>query len=215
MNKEEILQKANEYCNEKSYSEETLTGEFKDKFADFFLKKHGEEADINDENVLDDLKFNLNTAFSATSRGLTDKQKAHQAEVDDLKAQIEKLNKKVSKAKQSEEATKQQMEISEELKEKLARLEQFESDAKRKEKFNEILALAKKSVREDLHSSLEEYASDFAVDTNESSEGQAKKLTQRFQAIFKVAIGDTKPLKPKQTTTNEIESLRSLPKLKA
>ena len=38
MNKEEVLQKVNDYCNEKSYTNETLTDGFKDKFADHFLK---------------------------------------------------------------------------------------------------------------------------------------------------------------------------------
>lgn len=214
MNKEEILQKANDYCNEKSYNE-TLTDEFKDKFSDFFLKKHGDDADINDENILADLKFNLNTAFSATSQGLASKQKAHQTEVDELKSQIEKLNKKVSKAKQTDDDLKKKAELSDELKEKLERLERFENDARKKEKFNEVLALAKKSVRDDLHKSLENYAKDFVVNLDEPSDGQAKKLTQRFQEIFKDTIGDTKPLQPKQTTTSEIEALRSLPKIKA
>ena len=38
MTKEEVLQRANDYCNERSYDESTLTPEFKDKFADFFAK---------------------------------------------------------------------------------------------------------------------------------------------------------------------------------
>lgn len=38
MTKEDVLQKVNDYCNEKSYTNETLTDDFKDKFSDFFAK---------------------------------------------------------------------------------------------------------------------------------------------------------------------------------
>ena len=76
MTKEEVLQKVNDYCNEKSYTEETLTSEFKDKFSEFFAKKYSEETAIDAEGILEDIKFNINTAFSATSKGLTSKQKA-------------------------------------------------------------------------------------------------------------------------------------------
>ena len=48
MTKEEVLQRANEYCNERSYDGETLTDDFKDKFADFFVKRHP-DASIDDE----------------------------------------------------------------------------------------------------------------------------------------------------------------------
>ena len=33
MTKEEVLQKANDYCTEKAYTSETLTDDFKDKFS--------------------------------------------------------------------------------------------------------------------------------------------------------------------------------------
>ena len=58
MTKEEILQKVEAYCNEKSYTSETLTDGFKDKFADHFLKLHS-DGDINDEAILGSMKFAL------------------------------------------------------------------------------------------------------------------------------------------------------------
>lgn len=214
MTKEDVLQKANEYCSEKGYNE-TLTDDFKDKFSDFFQKKHGDDADINDESIVADLKFNLNTAFSATSKGVTTKQN----EVDDLKRQVEELNKRIAKTKKKDDSKveddkKREIELSQEVKDKLDRLEKFEMDAKNREKFNEVLELAKKGVRKDLHNSLENYATDFAVNLDEPSEGQAKKLIERFQAIFKSTIGDIKPLMPKQTAKNDQEALQSLPKRK-
>ena len=93
-------------------------------------------------------------------------------------------------------------------------MEQFEIDAKRKEKSAEVLALAKKNVRTDLHKSLENYANDFAVTLDEESEEQAKKLTERFQAIFKDSIGSVKPLAPKSSNTKRDEDiLAEIPKV--
>ena len=66
MTKEEVLQRANDYCNERSYDGETLTDEFKDKFADFFVKRHP-DAGIEDEGIEDEIKFNLDTARSAAA----------------------------------------------------------------------------------------------------------------------------------------------------
>lgn len=210
MTKDEVLQKANEYCGEKGYNEETLTTEFKDKFADFFSKKH-QDADIGDEDVVKDLEFNLNTAFSAASKGITSKQKAYDELVEQHKRELEELKKK---GDGSTKKTKEEPKIPKELQEKLDRLEQFEIDAKRKEKSAEVLALAKKNVRTDLHKSLENYANDFAVTLDEESEEQAKKLTERFQAIFKDSIGSVKPLAPKSSNTKRDEDiLAEIPKV--
>jgi hypothetical protein len=76
------------------------------------------------------------------------------------------------------------------------------------------LALAKKGVREDLHKSFENYAADFVVNLDETDEEQAKKLTSRFQDIFKDSIGDIKPLAPKQTQKQEKELIESIKKVK-
>lgn len=209
MNKEEVLQKANEYCSEKGYTSETLTDDFKDKFADFFSKKYP-ETDVNDENALADLKFNLNTAFSATSKGITAKVQGFETKENEYKKQIAELNKKLGNPPTPSVGQP----ISQELKEKLDRLEQFEIESRKQDKFKEVLGLAKKNVRDDLHRSLENYASDFTVNLNETSEEQAKKLSSRFQEIFKDSIGDIKPLAPRQTRKQEEEFLSQLPKIK-
>ena len=208
MTKEEVLQKANDYCTEKAYTEETLTEEFKEKFADFFSRKH-QDAQADDEAVIEDLKFNIDTAFSATSKGVTAKQKAFSDKESEYKRQIEELNKKIS-----QKPKEVKHEIPQELKDKLDELEKFKDAQRKQEKYKTILDLAKKNIREDLHKSFENYASDFVVNLDETDEEQSKKLTARFQEIFKDSIGSIKPLAPKQTQRQVEEFLSSIPKIK-
>ena len=207
MTKEEVLQKANDYCTEKSYSE-TLTDEFKDKFSDFFSKKYP-ETDAEDETMIADLKFNLDTAFSATSKGITSKQKAFEDKENEYKNQIAELTKKLEKKPKTMDTK-----IPQELQEKLDKLEKFENEQRKREKYAAVLALAKKGVREDLHSSFEKYAADFAVNLEETESEQAKRLTSKFQEIFRDSIGDIKPLAPKQVIKNDMEYIESVPKIK-
>ena len=209
MTKEEVLQKANEYCTEKAYTSETLTDDFKDKFSDFFSKKYPDATD-DDETMLADLKFNLDTAFSATSKGVTAKQKAFEEKENEFKRQIDELNKKLEKKPKVE----RQVEIPKELQDKLDELEKFKDAQRKQEKYKAVLALAKKGVREDLHKSFENYAADFVVSLDETDEEQAKKLTTRFQDIFKDSIGDIKPFAPKQTQKQEQEFIESIKKIK-
>lgn len=215
MTKDEVLQKANDYCSEKGYTSETLTDEFKDLFATHFSNRYP-DGDINDENIVAEIQFNLNTAFSATSKGVTSKQQAYDQMVEDYKNQIAELNKKIANAnkKNKGEETSKEPTLPQELLDKLDRLEQFEKNAKKADKFKEILALAKNGVRTDLHKSLENYATDFAVSLETSSEEQAKKLIERFQAIFRDSIGDIKPLSPKTTRKQDEDFAASLKTIK-
>ncbi len=218
MTKEEVLQKANEYCSEKGYTSETLTDEFKDKFSDFFSKKYPMETSIDADGVFDDIKFNLNTAFSATSKGITSKAKAFETKENEYKRRIAELNEKNGVTPNAGNATgtttTQAVELSDAIKAQLAELERFKDEARKSQKFKEVLALAKKGVRQDLHKSLENYAEDFVVTLDATSEEQAKKLTSRFQDIFRDSIGDIKPLAPKQTQRRDEEFLEQLPKIK-
>ena len=212
MTKEEVLQRANEYCNERSYDESTLTSEFKDKFAEFFAKRNP-EGDINDEAIIADLKFNLDTAKSASAKGRTELQQGFDSKENEYKEQIAELNKKI--AKNDKTKTKQEkQDLPQELLDKLDRLEKFEKEAKKAEKFKEILTLAKNGVRTDLHKSLENYATDFAVSLEASSEEQAKKLIERFQAIFRDSIGDIKPLSPKTARKQNEDFAANLKQIK-
>ena len=208
MTKEEVLQRANEYCNERSYDGETLTDEFKEKFADFFVKRHP-DAGIDDDGIDDEIKFNLDTARSAAVQGLAKKQTIYDSEKSELTRQIEELTKKLAKKPKEKE-----VEIPKELQDKLDELEKFKDAQRKQDKYKAVLELAKKGIREDLHKSFENYAMDFAVNLDETDEEQAKRLTTRFQDIFKDSIGDIKPLAPKQTQKQEKEFLESLPKIK-
>ena len=208
MNKEEVLQKVNDYCNEKSYTEETLTSEFKDKFSEFFAKKYPEETAIDADGVLEDIKFNINTAFSATSKGLTSKQKAFETKESEYKNTIAELNKKIVGT--TKETT---IELPDDVKKQLEELEKFKDAKSKKDKFDEIVKLAKAGIRPDLYTSFEKYAQEYEVTLDATSEEQAKKLTTRFQEIFKDSIGDIKPLAPRVVQKRDEEFLASIPKV--
>ena len=207
MTKEEVLQKVNDYCNEKSYTEETLTSEFKDKFSEFFAKKYSDETAIDAEGILEDIKFNINTAFSATSKGLTSKQKAFETKENEYKNTIAELNKKIGKPQEKI------VELPDDVKQQLAELEKFKDAKSKKDKFDEIVKLAKKGIRPDLYASFEKYAQEYDVTLDSTSEEQAKKLTARFQEIFKDSIGDIKPLAPKVSQKRDEEFVASIPKV--
>jgi len=210
MTKEEVLQRANDYCSERSYDESTLTSEFKDKFADFFVKRNP-EGDINDETILADLKFNLDTARSAAAKGIAFKQQAFTTAEEDYKKQIAELNKKLG---DKPTPTPPAPTIPKEVQDQLDELKRFKDEESKKAKFEEVVGIAKKNVREDLLKSFERYAQDFTVNLNETSEEQAKRLFNRFQEIFKDSIGDIKPFKPRINAEKENEYLNSLPKIK-
>lgn len=206
MTKEDVLQKANEYCTEKAYTSETLTDEFKDKFSDFFSKKYPDAA-IDDESALSDLKFNLDTAFSATSKGVTAKQKAFEERESELKRQIEELNKKLGGKHDKE------VEIPKELQEQIEELKALRNAEAQKVKFKEVMRIAKDGIRQDLHQSFERYAETATVDIKKDSKEQAEALVARFQAIFKDTIGDIKPFAPKSSKKRD-EFLDNLPRMK-
>ena len=214
MTKEEVLQKANEYCSEKGYTNETLTDEFKDKFSDFFSKKY-QETPIDDENMIADLQFNLNTAFSATSKGVTAKQKAFDEKENEYKAQIEELNKKLGKRKLGKRNEKKtEPTIPKEIQEQLDELKKFKNEEAKKEKFRSILEIAKKGIRQNLHKSFETFAKGIDVVLDKDEEEQAREMTKRFQEIFMDSIGEIKPLAPKQVQKRDEDFLASLPKVK-
>lgn len=209
MTKEEALQKANDYCSEKGYTSETLTDEFKDKFADFFSKKYP-EADANDESLVADLKFNLNTAFSAASRIITLKQKGFDAKKLELEQKIEELNKKIG----AQQQTPPSVEIPKAIQDQLAELQKFKDEEAKKTLFDTILNLAKKDIRQDLHKSFEKFAAGIDVVLGKEAKDQAAAMVQRFQEIFKDSIGDIKPLAPQHTRKRDSEVMDSLKPIK-
>lgn len=208
MTKDEVLQRANDYCNERSYDESTLTSEFKEKFADFFAKKNP-EGNIDDEAVIADLKFNLDTARSAALRGISVTNKSFEEKEKNYKTQIEELNKKLGNIKPPKT-----VEIPKEVQEQLDELKKFKNEEAKSKKFKNILELAKKGIRQDLHKSFETFASGIDVSLDKEDKEQADSMVVRFQEIFKDSIGDIKPLAPKQTRKRDEEVLQSLNRIK-
>lgn len=207
--KEMVTESISNYCTERKYGSETLTDGFKEKFSNSFVKKY-EGQDVEEQSVLTDLHFYLDTAFNASLDINKELTSQFTTKENDYKNQIAELKKQKPRQQQQQHET----ELPEEVKNQLKELEDFKNNARKRDKFNEVLELAKKGVREDLHRSFEKFASDFAVTLDETSEEQAKKLTTRFQDIFKDSIGDIKPLAPRQTQKRDEEFLSSLPKIK-
>jgi len=207
MTKEEVLQRANEYCNERSYDESTLTTEFKDKFADFFSKKYPDTA-IDDESALADLKFNLDTAKSASAKGRTSLQSDWESKENDYKTQIAELNKKLGKKEQPK------FEVPKELQDQLDELKKYKNEEVKKTKFASIMDIAKKGIRQDLHKSFETFANGTNVDLEKTDKEQADALVSRFQEIFKDSIGDIKPLAPQQVRKYDQAVMSGLPRIK-
>ena len=118
MTKEEALQKVNDYCNEKSYTNATLTDGFKEKFAEHFAKRYP-DAVADDETAIADMKFAINSAFSGASAIITDKTKEFETKENGYKSQIEELNKKITPPKPKE------VQIPKELQDQLNELKKF------------------------------------------------------------------------------------------
>ena len=156
------------------------------------------------------MKFNLDTAFSATSRGITAKQKTHDAEILAFKNQIAELNKKLGK----QDTPPPTFEIPDEIKQQLAELKQFKNEESRKEKYARIIKLAKANIRQDLHRSFETFAKDVNIELDKDDDEQAKAMCARFQEIFRDSIGDIKPLAPRQVQKREDEFIASIGKIK-
>lgn len=210
MTKEEVLQAATNYCDERRYNQVqlTITDEFKDKFADFFVKKNP-DGDINDEAILADLKFNIDTAYSASVRSAEAIQKSFSTKEEDYKSQIAKLNEKLGKKKDDVKP-----EIPKEVLEQLEELKKFKNDEAKKDKYKNIIKIAEEGIRADLHKSFENYAREYQVALDKDDKEQAQLLVSRFQEIFKDSIGDIKPLAPKQVQQRESEFLASVKKVK-
>ena len=210
MTKEEILQKVNEYCNEKSYTDATLTDAFKEKFAEHFANRYP-DAQAADDAILGDMRFAINTAFSGASQIITIKAKEFDLERNKYKSQIEELNNQIANQNQQEPPT---LELPNEIKNRLERLERFENEEAKKAKLNEIVGLAKKGIRENLHGSFDSFARDYNAVLDAPSDEQAKKLTDRFQDIFKDSIGDIKPLAPQQVRKREDDIINNIKPVK-
>ena len=208
MTKEDVLQKANDYCTEKAYTSETLTDDFRDKFAENFAKRYPEETGIDAEGVEDALKFNLDTVFSATSKWAKDKLAAYTEKENDYKNQIAELNKKLGKKTEPKP-----FEIPKELQDQIDELKAYKNEEAKKSKFKSIVDIAKKKVRGDLHNSFEKYAKTYNVSLDKDDAEQADSIVKSFQEIFKDSIGDIRPYTPKQIQQQDDDIISGVTKI--
>lgn len=209
MTKEEALQKVNDYCNEKSYTNATLTDGFKDKFAEHLAKRYP-DASADDETALGDMRFALNSAFSGASLIITDKTKEFETKENGYKSQIAELEKKVPKPNQKPN----EIVLPKEVQDKLDAYDKFMDGEKKTTKFKNIMELAKKGIRQNLHTSFEKFATDYDVKLDKEDKEQADELVTRFKEIFKDSIGDIAPLAPQQTQKRDEDFIASLKKVK-
>lgn len=209
MTKEEALQKVNDYCTEKQYTTATLTDGFKDKFAEHLAKRYPDAA-ADDETALGDMKFALNSAFSGASLIITDKTKEFETKENGYKSQIAELEKKVPKPNQKPN----EVVLPKEVQDKLDAYDKFMDGEKKTTKFKNIMELAKKGIRQNLHASFEKFATDYDVKLDKEDKEQADALVTRFKEIFKDSIGDIAPLAPQQTQKRDEDFIASLKKVK-
>lgn len=208
MTKEEALQKVNAYCTEKQYTNATLTDGFKEKFAEHFAKRYP-DAEAEDENALSDMKFALNSAFSGASLIITDKTKEFETKENGYKSQIAELEKEKKPKKDPKD-----FELPKEVQDKLDAYEKFMDGEKKIAKFKNIIDLAKKGIRQNLHASFEKFAQDYEAKLDKEDKEQADALVTRFKEIFKDSIGDIAPLAPQQTIKRDEDFIASIKKVK-
>lgn len=204
----EVLEKVGAYCTEKQY---TLNDDFRSKFSEKFANANA-EADINDENVLNSIKFNIDTAFSATSKELKIKDEAWRTKEADYLKQIETLKKnhKVEDPKPAE--TEPELKIPDDLKSELEELKKFREENQKREKRANVLKLAQKNVREDLHSDLEGVLNIMQLDYSKEDAELARQLNDNFTTLYKGKIGDVKPKSPNTNQKQYDELLKNVPK---
>ena len=205
--KETVLESINTYCTERKYGSENLTDGFKEKFSNFFVKKY-EGKDVEQEEMVADLHFNLDTAFSASVDINSALKSSFETKKTEYENQIAELNKKLGK----KETPK--FEVPKELQDQLDELKKYKNEEIKKTKFASIMELAKKGIRQDLHKSFETFATGTNVDLEKADKEQADALVSRFQEIFKDSIGDIKPLAPQQVRKNDEAVLSGLKRVK-
>lgn len=205
--KETVLESMNTYCTERKYGSENLTDGFKEKFSNFFVKKY-EGKDVEEAEMVADLHFNLDTAFSASVDINSALKNSFEAKKTEYENQIAELNKKLGRKEQPK------FEVPKELQDQLDELRKYKNEEVKKTKFASILDIAKKGIRQDLHKSFETFANGTNVDLEKTDKEQADALVSRFQEIFKDSIGDIKPLAPQQIRKTDEAVLSGLKRVK-
>lgn len=207
--KEQVLESMNTYCTERKYGSESLTDGFKEKFSNFIVKKY-EGKDVEEEDFKADLHFNLDTAFSASVDLKTSLTAQFATKENEYKNQITELNKKIVTPQQPQ----QQLELPEDVKNRLAKLEKFEAEQSKQSKLKEILEMAKQNIQPSLHGSFENFIADSEVQLDKDSKEQADALVAKYQKVMQPTYGSIKPLAPRQVQKRDEEILGGIKEVK-
>lgn len=206
--KAEVLEKVGSYCTEKQY---TLNDDFRSQFSDKFSASNP-DADINDENILNSIKFNLDTAFSAASKGIEAEKKKWETEKTKLNGEIENLKKNQPEGKTPKNKVEEKnLELPEDVKKDLNELKTFKEKQLQQEKRAEVLELAKKNVRQDLYENLSTLLDMSTFDYSKDTKDLAKQLNENFTKLYKNNIGDIRPASPETKNKKVSEILDSVP----
>lgn len=205
----EVLQKVGEYCTEKQY---TLDDDFRSKFSEKFAAANA-DADVNDENVLNSIKFNIDTAFSAVSKGLKVNDEAWKAKEAEYLKQIETFKKSQKVNKEGPQQKEVEFKIPDDLKNDLELLKQYKAEKQQQEKRANVLKLAKKNVREDLHGDLEGVLDIMQIDYSKEDVELAKQLNDNFTTLYKGKIGDIRPASSNSSKVKDEDWLNGVKKV--
>ena len=186
----EVLQKVTDYCTEKQY---TLNDSFRSKFSEKFATANA-EADITDENVLNSIKFNLDTAFSAASQEMKVKDETWKAKEAEYLKQIEEL-KKVPEGNKGvgKEETITKPAIPEEYMEYLKYAKELKEKETLAAKKKSIVELASKNFTSaEQKAGFEKFIDTQNIDTTKEASELSEKFAGIYGSIFKETIGENK-----------------------
>ena len=186
----EVLQKVTDYCTEKQY---TLNDSFRSKFSEKFATANA-EADITNENVLNSIKFNLDTAFSAASQEMKVKDETWKTKEAEYLKQIEEL-KKVPEGNKGggKEETITKPSIPEEYMEYLKYAKELKEKDTLAAKKKSIVELASKNFTSaEQKAGFEKFIDTQNIDTTKEASELSEKFAGIYGSIFKETIGENK-----------------------
>ena len=186
----EVLQKVTDYCTEKQY---TLNDSFRSKFSEKFATANA-EADITDENVLNSIKFNLDTAFSAASQEMKVRDETWKTKEAEYLKQIEEL-KKVPEGNKGggKEETITEPAIPEEYMEYLKYAKELKEKDTLAAKKKSIVELASKNFTSaEQKAGFEKFIDTQNIDTTKETSELSEKFAGIYGSIFKETIGENK-----------------------
>jgi hypothetical protein len=186
----EVLQKVTDYCTEKQY---TLNDSFRSKFSEKFANANT-DADISDENVLNSIKFNIDTAFSAASQELKVKDETWKTKEAEYLKQIETLKKEPEGNKgggKEETVIKQVIPEDQMVYLKYAK-ELMEKETLATKKKSIVELASKNFTSAEQKAGFEKFIETQNIDTTKDPSELSEKFSSVYGSIFKETIGENK-----------------------